>query len=162
MERIIGYQYSETGATGYYFYKEKKLLCKITTGLFFPVWIMGMGREWESNYDFNNTILPGVSRKIKDTESGETIAKITYVSAGRYRIGDLIDVDCRERKETFTMGGKVIATIGRFSGEEKDVWIPEEEWKEFEPFFDLEISEEVDESLLLLIASFPMLKFGLS
>ena len=56
----------------------------------------------------------------------------------------------------------MIATIGRFSGEEKDVWIPEEEWKEFEPFFDLEISEEVDESLLLLIASFPMLKFGLS
>ena len=92
MEHIIGYQYSETGATGYYFYKDKKLLCKITTGLFFPVWIMGMGREWESNYDFNNTILPGVSRKIKDTESGETIAKITYVSAGRYRIGDLIDV----------------------------------------------------------------------
>ena len=162
MEHIIGYQYSETGATGYYLYKNKKLLCKITTGLFFPVWIMGMGREWESKYDLNNTILPGVSRKIKDTASGETIAKITYVSAGRYRIGDLIDVDCREGKETFTTGGKVIATIGRFSGEEKDVWIPEEEWKEFEPFFNLEISEEVDESLLLLIASFPMLKFGLS
>ena len=157
MERILGYQYSETGATGYYFYKDKKLLCKITTGLFFPVWIMGMGRD----YDFNNTILPGVSRKIKDTASGETIAKITYVSAGRYRIGDLIEVNCSEGKETFTMSGKVIATINRFSGEE-DIWIPEEEWKEFEPFFDLEISEEVDESLLLLIAGFPMLKFGLS
>ena len=162
MERIIGYQYSETGATGYYFYKDKKLLCKITTGLFFPVWITGMGREWESNYDFNNTILPGVSRKIKDSASGETIAKITYVSAGRYRIGDLIDVDCRDGNETFLKDGNAIATIGRLSGGEEDIWIPEEEWKEFEPYFDLEISDDVDESLLLLIASFPMLKFALS
>lgn len=160
MDRIIGYQYSQTGVTGYYFYKNREPVCKISTGLFFPVWITGMGREWESKYDINNTVLPGVSRKIKDAASGETIAKITYVSRGVYRIGDLIEVHCENEKEIFTMNGKVIAVVSAFSGGE--VWIPEEEWKEFEPYFELQAEEDMDEALLLLIASFPVLKFGLT
>lgn len=161
MDRMIGYQYNVTGATGYYFYKGEKLLCKISTGIFFPIGIMGMGREWRSEFDYSMTICPGVSRIIEDSATGETVAKITYVSHGRYRIGDLMDVECTNGKDTFLQGGKEIASIVKLSGDE-DVWIPEEGWLEFEPFFELKILEEIDDSTLLLIAGFPAMKFGLS
>lgn len=160
MERIIGYQYSETGAQGYYFYSGKKLLCKVSAGIFCPVLITGDETEWISDYDINSTILPGIKRTVVDNHTNKTVATITYLDRGKYHLDNGWDVECYGEVYRFFNGDQKIAEIRHCSKEEK-FWIPQEEWRDFEPYFELIPEEEPDETSILLIAGFPVLRFGL-
>ena len=161
MEQIIGYQYSETGGHGYYFYRDFKQICTVSTGLFLPVWIAGFGKEWTSKYDMYNTVMPGSVRNVRDAATEEVIHKITYVSRGKYTVDDMLEVSCEEGKYTFlhSAGKNLVAEITKCTDE--DIWIPEEEWRDFEPYFEISLHEEVPEEEFLLIAGFPALRFGM-
>ena len=162
MEKIIGYQYSETGGHGYYFYRDFKQICTVSTGLFLPVRIAGFSKEWISKYDMYNTVMPGSVRNVRNDVTEEVIHKITYLSRGKFIIDDRLEVSCEEGKYTFTRpeNRMLVADITKCTDE--DIWIPEEEWRDFEPYFEISLHQEVEEDEFLLIAGFPALRFGLT
>ena len=160
MERIIGYQFSETGNGGVYYYREKEFICKVITGLFFPVWISGLGREWKSKYQMQGfNIVSERSKKVIDDKTGEAVARVECIKSGQYRINDAITVIETETEYTFFNDDTIVAKTTPIK--DKNVWIPEEEWKDFEPYNEINLYEEVDDDMLLLILGFPALKIGL-
>ena len=158
----IGYRYSTTGAFGYIFCEDSVEKCRVGCGVIPspPVYIHGKDRNWVSKFDNETTIVPGLTRTVKDEKTSAEAARITLKDVGRFIINNSIDVFCdQEGKYTFYANNALIGRITRFEGSCSR--LPEAGGCDVEPYFDVTITDGLDEEQVMLITAFPMLRFSL-
>ena len=158
----IGYRYSTTGAFGYIFCEDSVEKCRVGCSVIPspPVYIHGKDRNWVSKFDNETTIVPGLTRTVKDEKTGAEAARITLKDVGRFTINNSIDVFCDlEGKYTFYANNALIGRITRFEGSCSR--LPEVAGCDVEPYFDVMIKEGLDEEQVMLMTAFPLLRFSL-
>ena len=87
MEPIVSYRRAATGVWGYRFFQGKREVCQISTivGPNSMVRIDAPGISWHSTFNIDNTIIPGISRRVNDND-GKDVFRIIYCEPGFYRI----------------------------------------------------------------------------
>ena len=156
--KMIGYRYSETGIWGYYFLKDKVEFCSISS-IISPTYnamICCNNKKWDSTME-RETIFPGLTRYINDAK-GKIIHSVIYRNTGIYQIDSLTTVYCDETHYKFYCDNKLVAEIKRYIGENTSMKVSGFLAK---PFFEVTFEKEIKEDLLILICSFPVLRFGL-
>ena len=85
---IISFRLTNTGAWGYRFYEDGMHLGSVSCVLMpnATVRIEGPGISWYSSFNMDTTIVPGISRRVKDSITGEDIYHIIYCQPGFYRM----------------------------------------------------------------------------
>lgn len=162
--KLIAYRYSVTGASGYHFYENQNELCAMSVFSFltFPVAISGFGHEWTSEFDSNDTIVPGMTRFVVDDKSKETVCQIVFIEAGRYDIlvsGERVRVFIETDQCVFFSGEASIARIKR--AYETPVDVPQKlRSYDCELYCRADLAEPMKPELALAILSFPLLRFA--
>jgi len=126
-----------------------------------PVIMEVNGISLESEYDNQQTLIPGVTKRIvKYRESGLKFADLLWNRDESYTMafGDETVTLVREggslsfKKENYT-----VAVFSRFSGEMKRIY---QNNYEYTPMYTVEAAEDISQQALYLILSFPLLYFG--
>ena len=78
--KIMGYRISATGVLWYEFYENHKLICTANSIIVPspPVRISGYGYEWNSEFDQESTIIPGLTRYVLDHKTKEEVFRIIF------------------------------------------------------------------------------------
>ena len=88
MDPIISFRLTNTGAWGYRFFEGRQHLGSVSCVLMpnATVRIEAKGISWYSSFNMDNTIVPGISRKVKENNTGEEAFRIVYCQPGFYRM----------------------------------------------------------------------------
>ena len=89
MSEIITYRLIGTGVWGYEFFDaERSQIGFVRNGMSRSdlVRIEGEGISWFSLFGLDSTIVPGISRKVKDSKSGQEIYQIVFWQPGLYAV----------------------------------------------------------------------------
>ncbi len=160
----IGFQNAKTGVFGYEFYDESlKNICSMGAVLepgCEHMHIKGFGLCWNSEWNWDKTRNLMDCRVIMDS-SGVKVAGITnYCDPENYTIfwdEEEIEVFIEENAYTFKQNRQVIASIERFCN---DKYFPENcEDLMLRYGLCVRVYEELPKEIMLLILSFPTLKF---
>jgi len=151
------YIYDATGIHGQVIYSARKEICMITDGIY-PVSYVTVsccGKKWESTFDLQSTIVPGMKRTIKDAVSGAVVNDIIYHEAGHYTIGEHLEIFCDKSRYVYYLDGEIIA----YSRKEKTAeWIPKIDGCTVSVSAVTGVRRTVPEDVKLLILSFPALR----
>lgn len=158
---LIGYKYSVTGSFGYSFLHGNSKIVTVSSLVIPepPIRILGNGIVWESPC-FNDTIFPGISRYVFDEKAGHAVCKITYIKRGQYKLNDFVIAYCGLEETVFCRNDQQIARITLCH--EKKLPIPAslDPYLDWQPSYEVFVSENVDNELLMVICAFPMLRFA--
>lgn len=163
MDPIVSFRLASTGAWGYRFFEGRQYLGAVSCALMpnATVRIEAPGISWYSPFNMDNTIVPGISRRVKENSSGEEVFRIVYCQPGYYRmipsqtqsVGGIL-VERREGAYLFgNQGMPVMAMTERI---EEWPWRP----PDAVPYFITRFFEEqVSREFLSAVLSFPALRF---
>ena len=114
------------------------------------------GISWYSSFNMDNTIVPGISRHVKD-EAGEDIYRIIYCQLGFYRmIRDDANVLVERRNGAYLFGTQGMPVTAMMERIEEWPWKP----PDAEPYFVTRVFEEdISREFLMAILAFPELRF---
>ena len=162
---IKGYRYSVTGATGYDFYDpEDNHVCgsSYLSLPFSSVNLGGWRLSWESQFDLQTTIVPGIARTVVESEKGKLVASIVYRDAGIYDIlyrGETVRAQMVQNQYLFLRDNEPIALCRRFdrppARREKFPGVPAE------LRFAVALPDGMSPAWKLLVLTFPNLQFFL-
>lgn len=160
MEKIVAFRMTATGVWGYRFYCGDQLIGTISSpvGPTSTVRVEAAGIAWYSTFHMDNTIVPGISRRVKDNRNGKEVYRIIYCQPQFYRMmkdGESLLVE--RRNETYLFGNQGMPVLAMTERIESWPWIP---GNGYEPYLLTTLYEgNVTESLLMAILSFPALRF---
>lgn len=159
MDPIVSFRVAGTGAWEYQFYEDRQLLGSASCILKMnaTVRVAAPGISWYSSFNMDNTIVPGISRRVKENTTGEEVYRIMYCRKDFYRMirGDSsILVERRNGAYLFgTEGMPVTAMTERIEGWP---WSP----PGAEPYFATRFFEEkLSREYRLAVLAFPALRF---
>lgn len=160
MKQIVAFRLTATGVWGYRFYDGKMLIGTISSlvGLTSTVRVEAAGFEWYSTFHMDNTIIPGISRRVKDNRNGEDVYRIIYCQPEFYRLmknseGLLVE----RRNGAYLFGNQGMPVLAMTERIESWPWTP---GADYEPYLLTTVYEDnVTEELLMAILSFPALRF---
>ena len=160
MDNIIGFRYEATGVFGYEFYRDKEKLCAVSSMVVPspPVTISGYGRTLECEGARIAPVLPGTTRCIYDYESKRKVATVAYKDFENYVINNFYNVRCDSQGYKVICQGEVIVEIKRFEG--KPSWYPDSLYYDYEAYFEVSMSRDLDNVNKMLVMAFPMIRFG--
>ena len=158
MNPIISFRLTNTGAWGYRFYSGPQLIGTVSCIISHSslVRIEAPGISWYSSFNTDTTIVPGISRHVKD-EAGEDIYRIIYCQPGFYRmIRDDANVLVERRNGAYLFGNQGMPVTAMTERIEEWPWKP----ADAEPYFVTKVFEEgVSREFLMAILAFPALRF---
>ena len=162
MTEIITYRLDATGVWGYDFYDGRNRIGSIRSPVLPSpaVQINGKGLNWYSKFSMDHTIVPGSCRWVKDNQTGREVYRMIYWQPGWYQVrmasGNTVQVEIRDGAYLFgAPDSPVTAMTQRISAID---WIPSSGY-DIHPYFRTTVYEEVDDAVLLMILSFPALRF---
>ena len=157
-----GYRIARTGVFGYEYYADgEKIL--YAGGLVVPspaILIRCSGIEWESPFDQESTIVPGLTRTIMDAVSEKEIARIVYRETGRYEIvmaGEVWAVLAEDDGYRFLSGKEEAGCLKRIGGQK---W-PAQTSEELIPWFSFRSGLENRREICAVWMAFPALRFAI-
>ena len=88
MNQIVAFRRTATGIWAYEFFAGDRLIGTVSSlvGPNAVVRIEAPGVSWYSSFSMDTTIIPGISRRVKDNRNGESIYRLIYCQPGFYRI----------------------------------------------------------------------------
>ena len=160
MTEIITYRLSATGIWRYEFCMDGETYGKVVSVVSprEPVRIEGPGIHWYSRFDIDMEIIPGVSRKVKNNDTGEEIYRIIWWKNDLYEVRTKersVQVEIRDGRYLF--GDPlmpVTAMTERVRGESRLV-----QGMEAEMWFRTLFFDPVGEGYRMMVLSFPALRF---
>ena len=162
MTEIITYRLSETGRWGYEFYDAGRnrigsVNAVIATSS--PVLIEGMDLCWYSQFGIDNMIVPGTSRKVMDNSSGLEVYRIVFWQPGKYEVRTKATSDYAEIRDGIYLFGRPLMPVTAMTERITEAeWIPPKNI-DVEPYFKTTVFEDVNEAYLMMVLSFPALRF---
>ena len=163
MNEIITYRLTGTGVWGFEFFDtDRNQIGFVRNGMarHEPVRIEGEGVSWFSLFGLDNTIVPGTGRRVKDSRSLQEVYRIIYWQPGLYEVrptvGESVQVEIREGAYLFGAPEQPVTALTER--------ISEAEWtplmgQEVEPYFYTTVYEDVNPAYLMMVLSFPALRF---
>ena len=163
MTEIVTYRLTGRGVWGYEFFdEERNQIGFVRNGLSSsePVLIEGPGISWYSLFGMDQTIVPGTGRRVKDNQSGLEVYRIIFWQPGLYQVRTAADesVQAEVRDGAYLFGppeSPATALMKRISESE---WIPSSGY-DVEPYFKTILYEDVSPAFLMMVLSFPALRF---
>ena len=164
--KVTGYDYHETGASGFWFYKGPDILCQ-TQDMLLPDHLCIIRDKtgfYESQYDLDNTLFPGISRKVMNRESGEEAWRIVYRDRDLYEIQgqeETIEAVFFDGEYIFTARKEEVARMALIEKEKS--WIikdPDQAWKVFHAYWNVTVKDGISEAVLTQILTFPQMRFA--
>ena len=163
MKEITTYRLSGTGVWVYEFYDAARNrigsvgcdVAPLTTAR-----ISGPDIVWYSQFDMENTIVPGTERKMMDEHTGQAVGQVIYCRPGLYRIrhtdGTSMQVEIREGRYLFGNPQDPVTAM--------TLRIETAEWKpsyalDVRPWFRTVVYADADPGKLMTLLSFPALRF---
>ncbi|MCM1307544.1 MAG: hypothetical protein NC223_02985 [Butyrivibrio sp.] len=158
VSEFVGYRYEATGVWAYNFYKGKEKICSVSSIVApsSPIMIYGFGYSWKSELG-DSTAASEHTRYVCDCSDDRKLYKIIYKGNGKYEINDSLLVYCDAERYSFFCDNRLIAEINRIA-DKSDFELLSTAY-DAEPYFDIFTQDRMDEQLLMLIFSFPMLRF---
>ena len=163
MTEIITYRLTGTGVWGYeLFDSERNQVGYVRNGMSRsePVRIEGQGVSWFSLFGLDHTIVPGTGRRVKDSRDGREVYRIVFWQPGLYEVrpvtGESVQVEIREGAYLFGPPQKPAVALTRRISEAD--WTPPK-GPGIEPYFHTVFYEEVSPAYLMMVLSFPALRF---
>lgn len=160
MTEIITYRLSATGIWQYEFCLDGETVGHVASVVSVrePARIESREVSWYSRFDMDTEIVPGVSRRIKNNLTGEEVYRIIWWRPNLYEIrtkDKSVQVEIRDGQYLFGFPGMpVTALTQRIQGEGRLV-----RGLEAEMWFRTVFYDPVSESDLMMILSFPALRF---
>ena len=159
MEPIVSFRKAGTGAWTYQFYEGRQLIgsASCVMKMNSTVRIDAPGISWHSSFNMEDTIVPGISRKVKENSNGDEVYRIVYCQRGFYRMirGDAnILVERRDGAYLFGTEGMPVTAVT----ERNDEW----PWRppDNEPYFVTKFfGEKISREFRLAVLAFPALRF---
>ena len=159
----IGYRFHATGVFGYKFFNaESDTVCSVSSVVApsAPVTIISDTVTWESDFE-NCTIYPGLSRDVVDKSKDQQILQLVYKGTGKYTINESIEVYCDTDNFAFYRDDIIIAKTERINSNSEHLQIVSDAEYDYDPYYRITADNGIHRELLLVILSFPMLRFGL-
>ena len=152
-----------TGITQYRFYRGERLLGTGSAWITrdFPLVLRCAGLIMNSTFDPDKTIIPGISREIVDADNATAVvARLTYLGISRYELvmnwdtgAVAVQIRSSEQGHRFFQGDREIAHMTRMTGLRHG-----SDWEEI---FCLQTETELDDETVMLMMSYPLLRFGM-
>ena len=163
MTEIITYRLTGPGVWGFEFFDpDRNQIGFVRNGLSRPdpVRIEAEGISWHSLFGLDNTIVPGTSRRIKDSRTGQEIYRIIYWQPGLYQVrpvtGSSVQAEIREGDYVFGPPLMPAAALTKRISEAE--WVPPSTL-EIQPYFHTTFYEDVNPVYRMMVLSFPALRF---
>ena len=163
MTEIITYRLIGTGVWGYEFFDaERNQIGFVRNGMSRsdPVRIEGGGVSWFSLFGMDNTIVPGTSRRVKDSRSALEVYRIVFWQPGLYEVrpaaGESVQAEIRQ--DAYLFGPPQMPAVALTQRISEAEWIPPNNL-EIEPYFRTTVYEDVNPAYLMMVLSFPALRF---
>ena len=163
MTEIMTYRLTGTGVWGYEFFDTARNqigFVRNSLSRAEPVRIEGYGFSWYSRFGLGNTIVPGTSRRVKDSGTGQEVYRIVYWQPGLYQVrppvGNSVQVEIREGDYLFGPPEMPATALTRRISEAE--WVPLKGLS-IEPYFHTVFYEKVSPAYQLMALSFPALRF---
>ena len=163
MTEIMTYRLTGTGVWGFAFFDEaRNQVGFVRNGLSRsePVRIEGSGVSWYSLFGIDNTIVPGTGRRVKDNRTGQEAYRIIFWQPGMYEVrpatGESVQAEIREGDYLFGPPQMPAAALTQRISDA--VWIPPV-GPGIEPYFCTTFYEDVSPGYLMMVLSFPALRF---
>ena len=161
MEPVLSFRMTGTGIWGYRFYQQNNLIGS-TTGTVASssvARIEAPGISWYSPFNVDTIIISGVSRQVKDNQTGDEVYRIVYLQPGYYRMMNMQNgLTVERRNDMYLFGEPGMPVLAMTERIHECSWIPPE--ANLEPFFKTTVFEEaIPDRLLLAVLSFPALRF---
>ena len=160
MNQIVGFRRTATGVWRYEFFTADQLIGTVSSlvGPNAVVRIEAPAISWYSSFSMDTTIVPGISRRVKDNTDGEPVYRIIYCQPGFYRMMRGADSLLVERRNgAYLFGNQGMPVLAMTERIEEWQWLP---GRDYEPYFLTTVYEEnVGRELLMALLSFPMLRF---
>ena len=116
--------------------------------------------SWYSRYNLEQTIVPGTGRQVKDSSTGSEVYRVIYWQPGLYQVrsagGQSVQVEVQDGRYLFGQPEKPVTAM-TFRIEEAD-WMPAYAL-DVRPWFRTIVYEEVNDAYLMMVLSFPALRF---
>ena len=160
MKKFITYRLAGVGVWHYEFCLNGKSFGNVVSRVSRsePARIEGSGISWYSHFDMDRDIVPGVSRKVKDSRTGEEVYRIIWWQPNLYEIrarNKFVLAEIRDGNYLFgEPGAPVAAMTERKAGAPRLVKGEEAEMRFRTFFFD-----PVDDAYRMMALSFPALRF---
>ena len=125
-----------------------------------PVMITGPEISWYSKFNIDRDIVPGTGRWVKDNQTGLELYRIIFWRPGMYEGrsagGDSVQAEIREGAYLFGKPQQpAAAATEKFRGGD---WVPPGRMKA-EPWFRTVLFEPVSDAFLMMVLTFPALRF---
>ena len=161
MTEIITYRLSATGIWQYEFCLDGETVGSVASvvSLREPARIEGRDISWYSRFDMDTDVVPGVSRKVKDNYTGEEVYRIIWWKPDLYEVRmrqKSIQVEIRNGNYLFGIPMMPVTAMTERIAEAE--WIPPKNVS-VEPYFKTTFFEDVNEAYLMMVLSFPALRF---
>ena len=162
MTEIITYRLSETGRWGYEFYDGGRNRIGSVNAVFAtssPVLIESGDICWYSQFSIDNMIVPGTSRQVKDNQTGLEVYRIVFWQPGKYEVRTREISEHAEIRNGIYLFGKPLMPVTAMTERITEAdWIPPKN-SIVEPYFKTTFFENVNESYMMMVLSFPALRF---
>ena len=161
MREIITYRLSETGVWGYEFRdagRERIGSVRAAAAPDAPAGIEGPGISWYSAFDMDSTIVPGIGRCVMDSRTGQELYRLIFRRPGLYQArpadGEPAQVVIFGNTYLFGKPGEqAVAVTERIREAEK---LP---GQAMSPWSRTTVYEDVGDGFLMMVLSFPALRF---
>ena len=162
MTEIITYRLSETGRWGYEFYDAGRNRFGSVKGVIAassPVLIEGGDLVWYSQFGLDSMIVPGTSRQVKDNGTGLEVYRIVFWQPGKYEIRSPRASEYMEIRNGIYLFGKPLMPVTAMTERITEAeWVPPKN-SNVEPYFKTTFFENVNEAYMMMVLSFPALRF---
>ena len=119
-----------------------------------------IGFSWYSLFGLDSTIVPGTGRKVKEDGTGNEIYRIIYWQPGLYQVrsarGESVQAEIREGAYLFGPPDSPATALTQRITEAE--WMPPG-GMEIVPYFHTTVYEDVSPGFLMMVLSFPALRF---
>ena len=165
MNEVITYRLAGTGFWGYEFFDAERNQVGFARNVTMrqePVRIEGSGVSWSSQFWLDNTIVPGTSRRVKDSRSMLEIYRIIFWQPGLYEVrpaeGESVQAEFRDGAYLF--GPPQMPAVAMTERIREADWAPLiGSGLEVEPYFRTTFYENVNDAFQMMVLSFPALRF---
>ena len=159
MDSIISFRLTNTGAWGYRFFEGRQHLGSVSCVLMpnATVRIEAPGISWYSSFNMDNTIVPGISRRVKENSTGEEAFRIVYCQPGFYRmIRGESNILVERREGAYLFGNQGMPVTAMMERIEEWSWKP----PDADPYFVTKFFEEnITREFVFAVLAFPTLRF---
>ena len=162
MKEFVTYRLTGRGVWGYEFFdEERNQIGFVRNGLSSsePVLIEGPGISWYSLFGMDHTIVPGTGRRVKDNQNGQEAYRIIFWQPGKYEVRTAETSHYTEIRNGIYLFGKPLMPVTAMTERITEAeWIPPKN-AEVEPYFRTTFYEDVSEAYIMMVLSFPALRF---